>query len=143
MSNPRNRNRIRRQLTRKIYKMERREDTPDERRKIEIYSLREQLKAYQRTPRLKSKPKRAKKRGRGKKGAPTRCAQRKRWKGVVIHSSRVVHHVTVLRKARGRRYGVVSDGRKFHGLRRHHWGRARYRSGDGGLFADKRSRTVL
>ena len=52
----------------------------------------------------------------------------KRLKGVVIHSACVVHHVTVLRKARGQQYGVVSDGRKFHGLRRQYWGRARYRS---------------
>ena len=49
----------------------------------------------------------------------------------MIHSACVVHHVTVLRKARGRRYGVVSNGRKFHGLRQHHWGRARFRSREG------------
>ena len=27
----------------------------------------------------------------------------------------MIHHKMVMRKARGRRYGVVSNGRKFHG----------------------------
>ena len=126
-SNRRNRNRIRRKLTRDIYKMERQEDVSGGRREIEICSLREQLKAYQRPPRHKGISKGEECRWKRRKGAPTGRAQRQRWKGVVIHSACMVHHVTVLRKARGQQYGVVSDGRKFHGLCRHHWGRARYR----------------
>ena len=43
-SNRRNRNRIRRQLLREIYKMERQEAGPDERRETGICSLQEQLK---------------------------------------------------------------------------------------------------
>ena len=128
MSNPRNRNQIRRQLTRKIYKMERQEDVSGRRREIEICSLREQLKAYQRPPRHKGKSKGEECRWKRRKGAPTGRAHQQRLKGVVIHSACVVHHVTVLRKVRGQRYGVTSNGRKFHGLRRLHWGRARLRS---------------
>ena len=101
-SNRRNRNRIRRQLLREIYKMEQREDIPAKRRETEIRSLREQLKAYQRPPRPKCQPKGAARRLKRGKGAPTRCAQRQQLKGVVIHSACVVHHVTVVRKARGR-----------------------------------------
>ena len=108
--------------------MERREDVSCERRGTEIRRLQEQLKAYQRPPRPKCEQRRAEGRAKQGKGVSTHRAQRQRWKGVAIHSACVVHHVTVLRKARGRRYGVTSNGRKFHGLRRLHWGRARLRS---------------
>ena len=116
-SNHRNRNQIRRTLAREIYKMERREDVSCERRGTEIRRLQEQLKAYQRPPRPKCEQRRAEGRAKQGKGVSTHRAQRQRWKGVAIHSACVVHHVTVLRKARGRRYGVTSNGRKFHGLR--------------------------
>ena len=86
LSNRRNRNRIRRQLTREIYNMERREDILAERREIKICCLREQLKAYQRIPRMdhgltclkgkhKCRLKEAKGRCKSRKGASTRRPQ--------------------------------------------------------------------
>ena len=37
-------------------------------------------------------------------------------KGLPVYSGLVRHNKTVHRIARGRRYGVISDGNKFHGL---------------------------
>ena len=56
-SNRRNWNQIRRQLTRKVYNLERREDISDKRRETEIFRLQEQLKVYQRPPRHKGNSK--------------------------------------------------------------------------------------
>ena len=56
-SNRRNWNRIRRQLTRKVYNLERRDDISDERRETEIFRLQEQFKVYQRPPRHKGNSK--------------------------------------------------------------------------------------
>ena len=69
-ANRRNRNRIRRQLSREIYKMERREDIPAERRETEIRSLREQLKGYQRPPRPKCQPKGGSEKMEAREGRP-------------------------------------------------------------------------
>ena len=42
-------------------------------------------------------------------------------KGLPVHSGSVRYNKTVHRIARGRRYGVTSDGNKFHGLYHQAW----------------------
>ena len=111
-----------------IYNMGRQEDTPVERKETKICRLQELLKAHQRPPRHKCKPKGAEGRWKRRKGALTRRAQQQQLKGVVTHSACVGHHVTVFCKARGQRYGVLSNGCKFHGLCRQYRRRARHRS---------------
>ena len=61
----------------------------------------------------------------------TPCGQRGNWlegrkvpdclKGLIVHSVAVMCNRLVHCKARGRRYGVISDGNKFHGLYHQAW----------------------
>ena len=122
-SNRRNRNRIRRKLSRMIYHNKGREDISAEAKARETSRLCKLLEKYQR-PQRKPTPVTWNGKGRGRqKSAPTRQARAIRWSGP-IHSASVICQVTMLRKARGRRYGVVSNGRKFHGsykYRRSRW----------------------
>ena len=109
-----------------IYHNKGREDISAEAKARETSRLCKLLEKYQR-PQRKPTPVTWNGKGRGRqKSAPTRQAQAIRWSGP-IHSASVVCQVTVLRKARGRRYGIVSNGPKFHRLYKQHRSRLRHR----------------
>ena len=114
-SNRRNWNRIRKKLAKEIRCNRAREDITAEEKESEDKRLLKLLETYQRPQREPRPPANGSRGGRGKKKpAITNKDQAVRWSGA-IHSACVIHHKTVVRKARGRRYGVVSNRRKFHG----------------------------
>ena len=135
-SNPRNKNRIRKFLKRKIDYLERRTDLPEGAKRDEIKKLEAQLGYYQRPPRPEKQTFEWRRRKRptkhqvdvGSDGQSERNVKRAVGhrlppclQGLIVHSAAVVCNRTRTRIARGRRYGVISDGNKFHGLFHQAW----------------------
>ena len=112
--------------------LEANEDSYGEANHEEIQRRRLQLESLQRPPRPKEhifdgrrrKRNRNRRQGDEKKTAPS--GRQPNWwegrnvpdclKGIPVHSVAVMCNTMVHHIARGRRYGVTSDGNKFHGL---------------------------
>ena len=129
--NRRNKNRVRRYLQRVLDHLEANEVIPERVKLKELQRRRVQLEALQRPRRCTKKREndgrrggRKKRRGGEKKLTPS--GRQPNWwegrnvpdcrKGLPVHSVTVMCYRMVHRVARGRRYGVISDGNKFHGL---------------------------
>ena len=117
--------------------MERLTDLPEGAKGVEMRKLESQLAHCQRP----LKPKEHKfdgrwrkchrKRRRGDEKTTAQSGRLENWwegckvpdclKGLIVHSVTVMCNRLVLRIARGRRYGVTSDGNKFHGLYHQAW----------------------
>ena len=137
-SNPRNRNRVRKFLQRKLDHLTRRTDLPEDKKRAMTKKLEMQLAYYQRPPRVEKQTFERRRRKRPTKhqaevvpdGPSVRNVKRAVGhrlppcrQGLIVHSAAVVCYRTRTRTriARGRRYGVVSDGQKFHGLYHQAW----------------------
>ena len=112
--------------------LEANKESCDEANQKEMQRRRLQLESLQRPPRPKEhifdgrwrKRHRKRRQGDEKKTAPS--GRQPNWwegrkvpdclKGITLHSVTVMCNTMVHRVARGRRYGVISDGNKFHGL---------------------------
>ena len=128
--NRRNKNRVRRYLQKVLDHLEANKEIPEKVKQKERQRRRVQLEALQR-PRRRNKNVNVRRKGGRKRRqaeAKTRTPSRRQenwWegrkvpdclKGITVHSVAVMCNTMVHRVARGRRYGVISDGNKFHGL---------------------------
>ena len=125
-----NKNRVRRYLQKVIERLEADKGIPEVARHKELKRRRVQLEALQRHRTDRPCRKDGRKGGRKKRqGGEKKCRPSGRlpnwWegrnvpdclKGLPVHSVTVMCFRMVHRVARGRRYGVTSDGNKFHGL---------------------------
>ena len=110
--------------------LEANEEIPEKVKHKEMQRRRVQLEALQRPQRRNKRVNDGRKGGRKRRKTEakprTPSRRQENWwegrkvpdclKGITVHSVAVMCNTMVHRIARGRRYGVTSDGNKFHGL---------------------------